>query len=72
MVNLLGEDGYTGRAEYEGLNEVLEMKGVYVHLYGKTLTKPFRKMGHVTITGEKKKRLLEKAKFVKETLKVKA
>ena len=72
MVNLLGEDGYTGRAEYEGLNEVLEMKGVYVHLYGKTLTKPFRKMGHVTITGEKKRRLLEKAKFVKETLKVKA
>lgn len=72
MVNLLGEEGYTGPAKYEGLEEVLELKGVYVHLYGKAITKPFRKMGHVTITGGNRKRLLEKANFVKETLKVKA
>ena len=72
MVNLLGEEGHSGPAEYEGLEEVLELKGVYVHLYGKALTKPFRKMGHVTITGGNRKRLLEKANFVKETLKVKS
>jgi 5-(carboxyamino)imidazole ribonucleotide synthase len=72
MINLLGEDGYTGPAKYEGLEEVLALKGAYIHLYGKAITKPFRKMGHVTITGKKKKKLLEKAKFVKETLKVKS
>lgn len=72
MVNLLGEAGFTGPARYEGLDTVLDMKGVYVHLYGKAITKPFRKMGHVTIIGKKKKKLAEKAKFVKETLKVKA
>ena len=72
MVNLLGEAGHTGPARYEGLEEVLALKGVYVHLYGKAITKPFRKMGHVTITGKKKKKLLLKAKFVKETLKVKS
>lgn len=72
MVNLLGEEGFTGPAVYEGLDEVLGLKGVYVHLYGKTITKPFRKMGHVTITGGNRKKLLEKANFVKETLKVKS
>jgi 5-(carboxyamino)imidazole ribonucleotide synthase len=72
MVNLLGEEGFTGPAKYEGLEKVLELKGVYVHLYGKAITKPFRKMGHITITGGNRKRLLEKANFVKETLKVKS
>jgi len=72
MVNLLGEANHTGPARYQGLEEVLALEGVYVHLYGKAITKPFRKMGHVTITGSNKKRLAEKAKFVKETLKVKS
>ena len=72
MVNLLGEEGFTGPALYEGLEEVLGLKGVYVHLYGKAITKPFRKMGHVTITGGSRKKLLEKANFVKKTLKVKS
>jgi 5-(carboxyamino)imidazole ribonucleotide synthase len=72
MVNLLGEDGHTGPARYEGLEEVIALKGVYVHLYGKAITKPFRKMGHITITGNNKESLAEKAKFVKETLKVKS
>jgi 5-(carboxyamino)imidazole ribonucleotide synthase len=72
MVNLLGEEGYTGPAQYEGLEKVLELKGVYVHLYGKAITKPFRKMGHVTITGGNRKKLLQKANFIKETLKVKS
>ena len=72
MINLLGEDGYTGTAYYEGLHEVLELKGAHVHLYGKVLTKPFRKMGHVTITGPDFESLEEKARFVKEKLKIKA
>ena len=49
MVNLLGAEGYSGLARYEGLEKVLEVPGVHVHLYGKKLTRPFRKMGHVTI-----------------------
>lgn len=72
MVNLLGEDGYTGNAQYEGLSKCMAMKGVYVHLYGKKITKPFRKMGHVTITDSNIDTLKEKARKVKDTLKVKA
>ncbi|WP_425389444.1 5-(carboxyamino)imidazole ribonucleotide synthase [Ekhidna sp.] len=72
MVNLLGEDGHTGNAQYEGLETCMGMKGVYVHLYGKKLTKPFRKMGHVTITSDDIGELKDKARKVKNTLKVKA
>ncbi len=70
MVNLLGADNYTGEAKYEGLEAVLKMKGTYVHLYGKKLTKPFRKMGHVTIIDQDVEKLKEKVKFVKANLKV--
>lgn len=71
MVNLLGEDGHTGEAKYEGLEAVLAQEGVHVHLYGKKITKPFRKMGHVTIVDKDKESLKKKAKFVKDNLKVK-
>jgi len=70
MVNLLGEKGYEGPAFYKGLKEGLKKEGVYVHLYGKKLTKPFRKMGHVTIVDSDREKAIEKAKFVKDTLKV--
>jgi len=70
MVNLLGEEGYSGKAKYEGLEEVLKIPGIYVHLYGKAITKPFRKMGHVTIVDMDIETLKKKAKFVKHTLKV--
>ncbi|HQQ98274.1 MAG TPA: 5-(carboxyamino)imidazole ribonucleotide synthase [Cyclobacteriaceae bacterium] len=72
MVNLLGEDGYSGLARFEGLEEVLAMPGVYVHLYGKAVTKPFRKMGHVTILDEDTALLRKKVEVVKSTLKVKS
>jgi 5-(carboxyamino)imidazole ribonucleotide synthase len=49
MINLLGEAGYSGPAVYEGMQEAMTQKGVYIHLYGKKETKPFRKMGHVTV-----------------------
>jgi len=70
MVNLLGEPGHTGLARYEGFDEVVKTPGVHVHLYGKRFTKPFRKMGHVTIVDADAERLKKKAKFVKDTLKV--
>jgi 5-(carboxyamino)imidazole ribonucleotide synthase len=70
MVNLLGEPGYEGLAKYEGFQEVLKLPGVHVHLYGKRITKPFRKMGHVTIVDSNVAVLKKKAQFVKETLKV--
>lgn len=70
MVNVLGEDKYTGEAIYQGMEELLDLPGVYVHLYGKKITKPFRKMGHVTIVDENRELAIRKAKFVKENLKV--
>lgn len=70
MVNLLGSDGYMGPARYEGFEEVVSIPGVHVHLYGKKNTKPFRKMGHVTIVDHNIDSLKEKANFVKNTLNV--
>lgn len=72
MINLLGEIGYEGDAKYEGLEDVLKFSGVYVHLYGKATTKPYRKMGHVTITDDELVKAKQKAKTVKQLLKVKA
>ena len=71
MINLLGEMGYEGPAKYEGLEDVMKFGGVYVHLYGKTTTKPFRKMGHVTITDDDLVKAKQKAKTVQKILKVK-
>ncbi len=70
MINLLGEEGYTGEALYQGMREVLAQEGVFVHLYGKTQTKPFRKMGHITVIASDVLELKEKVNFVKNTLKV--
>jgi len=70
MVNILGEPNCTGLAQYEGLNEVMNVVGAHVHLYGKKITKPFRKMGHVTIVDNEMESLKKKAKFVKDHLKV--
>ncbi len=70
MVNVLGEAGYEGPAVYQGIEKVLKVPGVYIHLYGKALTKPFRKMGHVTIVDADREKAIEKARFVQKTLKV--
>ena len=72
MVNLLGEPGHEGEARYEKLEEVLSMSGNYVHLYGKKITKPFRKMGHVTVVSKNLEQAKRQAQLVKEILKVKA
>jgi 5-(carboxyamino)imidazole ribonucleotide synthase len=72
MVNLLGEEGYTGEAFVEGIDEALQQKGVYFHLYGKKITKPYRKMGHVTILDDDLSRLKERALTIKNLIKIKA
>ena len=70
MVNLIGEEGYTGPAIYDGIEEILKVKGVNVFLYGKMVTKPHRKMGHITIIDDDMDQLIEKVEFVKRTIKV--
>jgi 5-(carboxyamino)imidazole ribonucleotide synthase len=70
MINLLGEKGFEGPVFYDGLDKILAIPGVHPHIYGKTTTKPFRKMGHVTITGETLEDVLEKAKTVQQIIRV--
>jgi 5-(carboxyamino)imidazole ribonucleotide synthase len=70
MINVLGEEGYEGPAVYQGIEKILKCPGVYVHLYGKALTKPYRKMGHVTIVDADREKAIERARFVQQTLKV--
>ncbi|MEX2483301.1 MAG: 5-(carboxyamino)imidazole ribonucleotide synthase [Brumimicrobium sp.] len=72
MINLLGEPDYKGQAVYEGLSEVIKQKGVFVHTYGKSETKPHRKMGHVTVANDSLKEAKDHARKIQKTLKVKA
>jgi 5-(carboxyamino)imidazole ribonucleotide synthase len=70
MINLLGEPGYSGKVIYQGIEEVMKMEGVSVHIYGKKETRPYRKMGHVTILSDTVEDARDKADFVKRHLKV--
>jgi len=70
MVNILGSEGHKGPASYEGLDEVLTIPNAYVHLYGKAMTAPGRKMGHVTLLHRDKLDLLMQARKIRNTLKV--
>ena len=72
MINLLGEKGYEGAPIIEGLNEALSIPGLSFHFYDKKITRSFRKMGHITILDENLERAIEKAKGVKDFLKIKA
>jgi 5-(carboxyamino)imidazole ribonucleotide synthase len=72
LVNLIGDPGYSGDVHYEGLEEVLGMEDVFVHLYGKKQTKPGRKMGHVTVLGKDRHDLVRKAHQIKRILKVRS
>ena len=72
IVNLLGAEGYTGEAIYEGLKEILEIENVFVHIYGKKETRPGRKMGHITILSKEKQELIHQANRIKQTVKVRA
>ncbi|KAA0988993.1 5-(carboxyamino)imidazole ribonucleotide synthase [Dyadobacter aurulentus] len=70
MVNLLGEDGYEGPAIYEGIEKLLAKDAVFPFLYWKKQTKPFRKMGHITIMDSDLPALKEKVEFVKNNIRV--
>ncbi|CAM3523875.1 5-(carboxyamino)imidazole ribonucleotide synthase [Zobellia roscoffensis] len=70
MVNLVGAEGHTGEVVYENMSEILGMEGVTPHIYGKKQTRPFRKMGHVTIVNESISEARRIAQQVKETIKV--
>lgn len=69
MMNLLGAEDFSGIYRLQGLEEVSGIEGVYVHLYGKTESKPMRKMGHITVTAptltEAKNKALQVSKLVK-------
>ncbi|MCB9196004.1 MAG: 5-(carboxyamino)imidazole ribonucleotide synthase [Flavobacteriales bacterium] len=70
MLNLIGEDNYSGPVFYQGFNDIIAIDGVHPHVYGKADTKPFRKMGHVTILGKTVEEAVIKAQKVKNTIKV--
>ncbi|WP_121964060.1 5-(carboxyamino)imidazole ribonucleotide synthase [Myroides sp. N17-2] len=70
MVNLVGAEGYTGQVFYEGMEDILAIDGVTPHIYGKRETRPFRKMGHVTIVNSDMTKARQIAQTVKETIKV--
>ncbi len=70
MINLLGEKGYSGPVKYEGLEDALACSGVHVHLYGKSETNPFRKMGHITVTAEKLDTAQQQARKIATTVRV--
>jgi 5-(carboxyamino)imidazole ribonucleotide synthase len=72
MINIIGEEGFSGKVIYEGLNEVLKIENAFVHLYGKAQTRPGRKMGHVTIVSNSIQDLTHKANIISRTLKSKA
>ena len=70
MVNLVGEEGYTGNVIYKNMDTILKMDGVTPHIYGKKATRPFRKMGHVTVVHKDINTARKIAEEVKNTIKV--
>ncbi|EPD97948.1 5-(carboxyamino)imidazole ribonucleotide synthase [Capnocytophaga sp. oral taxon 336] len=70
MVNLVGAEGYQGKVVYENIEQIMEMEGVTPHIYGKKETRPFRKMGHVTIVNPNIKKARQIAEQVKNTIRV--
>ncbi len=69
MVNVIGEPEHQGPVFYQGMQEVLSIPGASVHVYGKKETRPFRKMGHVTVTDSTVESAMEKSQLVHQTLK---
>ncbi|MFT4839437.1 MAG: 5-(carboxyamino)imidazole ribonucleotide synthase, partial [Oleispira sp.] len=70
MVNLVGEEGHTGDVIYDGIEDILALPGVTPHIYGKKETRPFRKMGHVTVVADDVVKARELAEIVKSRIKV--
>ena len=70
MINLLGAPGYEGKPIVQGLEKILNTEGAHLHLYGKKQTRPFRKMGHITVTADTTEEALEKAMVLKKEVKI--
>lgn len=70
MVNLVGAEGHEGNVVYENIEEIMKMEGVTPHIYGKKITRPFRKMGHVTIANKDLAKARKIAEKVKNSIKV--
>jgi len=70
MVNLVGEEGYSGEVIYKNMEGILKINGVTPHIYGKKETRPFRKMGHVTIVDHDMDKARKIAEKVKKTIRV--
>jgi 5-(carboxyamino)imidazole ribonucleotide synthase len=70
MINLLGAEGHTGPAVYDGWANLLAIPEVYPHLYGKAETRPFRKMGHVTALGDTVAMARDRAKQAKAAVQI--
>lgn len=70
MVNLVGAEGYSGHVIYQNIDKIMAIEGVTPHLYGKKQTRPFRKMGHVTIVNEDITEARKIAETVKNTIRV--
>jgi 5-(carboxyamino)imidazole ribonucleotide synthase len=70
MVNLVGEEGHTGQVVYENIEKIMAIDGVTPHIYGKRETRPFRKMGHVTIVNENMTEARRVAEEVKKSIRV--
>ncbi|MBK7812288.1 MAG: 5-(carboxyamino)imidazole ribonucleotide synthase [Saprospiraceae bacterium] len=68
MINLIGQEGYIGPVKYIGIEDCSKITGVNIHLYGKSETRPHRKMGHVCITDLNLDKCKEKANFVRQTI----
>ena len=72
MVNLVGAEGYAGPVVYENIEKIMDIEGVTPHIYGKKETRPFRKMGHVTIVDENMEEARRIAELVKKTIVVRS
>ena len=70
MVNLVGENNHSGEAFYRNIDKAFDLDRVYPHLYGKKITKPYRKMGHITIMDKKLEKAISKARILKNTIKI--
>ena len=72
MANLVGAEGYSGDVVYQGYDELLGEPGVNIHIYGKAKTRPFRKMGHVTVVAKDRDEARKRAEWAKNSILVKS
>ena len=70
MINVLGGEGFSGTYKMEGIEKILALPGVYVHLYEKKESRPMRKLGHITVMADSVRDVKEKATFVRNTINI--